>query len=60
VKQTFTWLEWILWRDNKPNFCKVTSFSHQISNDEMAHMDWIERTEEEAYFSLHLSKVGVS
>lgn len=50
VKQSFARLKRVLGGNNKPNLFEVSAFGHQVRDDEMAHVDGIERTEEETNF----------
>lgn len=58
MKKSLARFEWILRRHNKPHFLQVTTLCHQVGNDEMAHVDGIERTEEETYFHTPKSPKG--
>jgi hypothetical protein len=55
VKQTLAWLKGILWRNHKPDLLQIRRLRHNIGNDQMPHMYWIKRPEEETDFQIDVS-----
>ena len=42
VKQSLAGLEWVLRRNNEPDFFEVGGLRHDVGNDQVPGMNWIE------------------
>ena len=45
VEQSFAVLKGVLRRNHKPNLVKVCSFYHEVCDDQVPHVDGVERAE---------------
>ena len=48
VKKLFDLLEWVLWRNEKPQFVKVIILAQVVGQCQMSYVDWIKRASENA------------